>query len=356
MRSGGPSGSRVFSDQLSISGHSSPRVNELVFEVLRGSIVDGTLGHGLVLRESDVVDVFGVGRAPARMALHKLERVKLIRKRRGHGFEVAKPGGQPASDYGSLHEVGLALPEEYLATIGTRNWRQRIYPRVEKSIASCLVFGRFLINQSALAEYFGVSRTIAHEVLTTLERVGLVCQGSNARWYAGPMTLSGIKENYELRWLLEPEALKQSAPKLSRSTLEKAHKHVLDVEGQAQPDPEDLNQIELTLHSDIVLQCHNEQMRNVLRMCQLPVIVTYGTVVRSSRSGDLPSGVPETLYEHRAVLEHLLDGNIDAAAASLEAHIRHGFKMSLPHFLDPPPLDQEMIPPYMTAVLDSHKT
>ena len=332
------------------------RLNELVFEVLRGSIVDGTLGHGLVLRESDVVDVFGVGRAPARMALQKLERESLIRKRRGHGFEVAGAGGGPTSGHESLHDVGLVLPEEHLATIGTRNWRQRIYPRVEKSIASCLVFGRFLINQSALAEHFGVSRTIAHEVLTTLERVGLVRQESNARWYAGPMTVSSIKENYELRWLLEPEALRQSAPQLSRSAIEAARKHILDVEEQTQPDPEDLNQIELDLHSDIVLQCNNEQMRNVLRLCQLPIIVTYGTVVRSSRNGNLPSGVPETLYEHQAVLGHLLDGNIEAAAISLEAHIRHGFKMSLPHFLDPPPLDPDVIPPYMSAVPDLGRT
>jgi len=55
-------------------------------------------------------------------------------------------------------------------------------------------------------EHHGVSRTVAHEVLTRLERTGLVTQDVNQRWYAGPLTVDLLREHYEMGWLLEPIA------------------------------------------------------------------------------------------------------------------------------------------------------
>ena len=325
----------------------APRLNELVFGLLRTHIVGGVIEQGLILHERDIVDTLGVGRAPARMALQKLEEEKLIRKRRGHGFEVTSPGKKRVQTTKRLNDVPLILPQAFQENLRKRNWRQHIYPLVERRIASCLVFGRFLINQSALAEYFGVSRTIAHEVLMSLERVGFVRQGGNARWYAGPLTVEGIKESYELRLLLEPRALIQAAPHVRKSQLLEARQQVIDAQAQALPDPEVLNEIELRLHAGIVHKCTNQQMRNVLRNCQLPIIVTYGTVVRNSGKADVPSGIPETLADHRTVIELLIDNKVDTASAALQAHIRRGGELSLPHFENPPPLAPEAIPPYM---------
>lgn len=326
------------------------RINELVYDVLRRHIVEGTFDDGLVLRENDVATAFGVGRAPARMALRKLAGEDLIRKRRGHGFEVAPNGGPTASRHRSLADAGLILPPALAGQLAKRNWRQHIYPTVERAVASCLIFGRFHINQSALAGHFGVSRTVAHEVLTSLERVGFVRPGRNARWYAGPLTVDDLRESYQLRWLLEPEALKQAASGIPRQQLIEARERILRTQRAPRPEPEDLNDIEVALHTDIVLRCTNRQMRTVLRNCQLPVIVTYGTVVRSAPASLYGSGVPETLAEHLMVIDLLLAGRVDAAAAALEAHIRHGAELSLPHFCNPPPLTPDRLPPYMIQV------
>jgi len=328
------------------------RLNELVYSVLRRHIRDGVFDDGLVLREKAVADVFGVGRAPARMALRKLEGDSLVRKREGHGFVVAAGTGDPDSLHLPLLDAGLVLPRTLGERLAKRNWRQHIYPTVERTVASCLIFGRFRINQSALADFFGVSRTVAHEVLTSLEKVGFVSQGKNARWYAGPITVQDLKESYEMRWLLEPQALRQAAGAIPRDVLLRARDQHLEIQASATvPDPERLNDIELALHTDIVLQCTNRRMRDVLRNCQLPIIVTYGTVVRSAKPSALPSalpsGVPETLSQHLEIIELLLEGEVDAAAGKLEAHIRSGLEYSLPHFVNPPPLTPDRIPPYM---------
>jgi len=346
----GPRKRRSTLDEPATLGAPS-RINELVYGILHEHIVRGTFENGLVLRENDVAGIFGVGRAPARMALRKLAEEDLIRKRRGHGFEVARGTGlSVASKHRSLLEAGLVLPHALADKLAKRNWRQHIYPTVEKAVASCLIFGRFHVNQSALADHFGVSRTVAHEVLTSLERVGFVRQGRNARWYAGPLTIDDLQEGYQMRWLLEPEALKQAAPGIPRSQLLEARDRILRAQRDSRPDPDELNDIELALHRDIVLACTNRQMRTVLRNCQLPIIVTYGTVVRSDPARHLASGVPETLSEHMTVIDLLLAGHVEDAAKALEAHIRHGAEMSLPHFRNPPPLTRDRVPPYMVPV------
>lgn len=328
----------------------APHVNQLIFEVLRDHILGGVFEPGLVLRESAVSRAFGVGRVPSRMALEKLDSEKLIRKRKGHGYKVAVPGQRAPSRRRNLLEAGLVVPENLQEALSKRRWRQRIYPRVEEGVASCLVFGRFMINQSALAESFGVSRTIAHEVLANLERVGFVRHERNARWYAGPLSIESIKEMYELRWLLEPRALIQAAPNVSRAQLIQAREQIIAAQAKSLPHGDELNEIELALHAGIVHKCTNQRMRQALRNCQLPIIVTYGTVVRNSGNSQHRSGIPETLSEHRAVIELLLDGRVDKAAAALAAHIRHGMSLSLPHFTHPPPLNPDRIPPYMVQV------
>ncbi|MCG8510730.1 MAG: GntR family transcriptional regulator [Rhodospirillales bacterium] len=323
------------------------RLNELVFKILRDHIVDGAFENGLVLRENAVAEAFGVGRAPVRMALRRLEEEFLVSKRAGHGFQVSRGGTPKQSLHVPLAKAGLIVPPELNERLNKRNRRQHIYPTVERAVAACLTLGRFRINQSALAEHFGVSRTVAHEVLTGLERVGFVRQGRNARWYAGRLTVEDLRESYELRWLLEPVALLQAAPGLSRKRLTEARDQILRAQQKDLPDPEDLNDIEMALHTGIVLDCTNRQMRTVLRNCQLPIIVTYGTVVRRADTSRHKSGIPETLAEHLAIIDLLLDGRSEAASKALEAHIRHGSEMSLPHFVDAPAVATDSIPPYL---------
>ena len=324
-----------------------PRLNELVYSVLRQHIVDGSFADGLVLRENAVAEAFGVGRAPARMALRKLQDESLVRKRQGHGFVVAAHGSPGTSLHMPLEDAGLVLPMALGERVAKRNWRQHIYPAVEQTIASCLIYGRFRINQSGLADHFGVSRTVAHEVLTSLERVGFVRQERNARWYAGPLTVQDMEENYEMRWLLEPPALTQAAKLIPRDDLLRARDDILRVQAQEKRIPEDLNRVEFTLHTDLVLRCTNRQMRTVLRNCQLPVIVSYGTVVRNAAPITRPSGVPETLDQHLGIIDSLLAGEVGEAARQLETHIRHGYQYSMPHFVNPPPLASDRVPPYM---------
>src|SRR4029079_12776342 len=98
--------------------------------------------------------------------------------------------------------------------------------------------------------YYEVSRTVAHEVLTRLERVGLVTQDNNKRWYAGPLSEELLREHFEMRCLLEPIALgevigeipqAEIAEKLERAKRAATSRHTL----------EKIERLERDLHIDI---------------------------------------------------------------------------------------------------------
>ncbi len=322
-------------------------MSERIYAALRERIMEGALTPGLILREGELAETIGVGRTPARMALRRLQSDALVIKREGRGFCVAGEDSPGQEFRRPLRDLLPDLVGEIVAGAAIRPWRRGVYPTVERQIASCLVFGRFQINQTALADAFGVSRTIAHEVLVNLERIGFVRHEDNGRWYAGRLQPRELEEMYELRWLLEPVALRQAAPGLRPLQLVGLRSHLVKAIEAGEWNGEDLNDIETALHVDTVLRCTNRRMGNVLRYCQLPVIVSYATVLRGRDVRRSPTGIPETLAEHLEVVELLLAGRVDAAAQALEAHIRHGLEFTLPHFADPPALPADKLPPYM---------
>jgi len=238
----------------------------------------------------------------------------------------------------------VVLPADVAAELRVRNWRALIYSSVEKDVASCLLFGRFQIRSQVLAEHFGVSRTIAHELLLRLERVGLVRQEANARWYAGPLTPRRIKELYEMRILLEPAALFQAMPFVEPRAVKERLARVSNAEtAEARADPSLLHRLEVDLHHDIVLKCTNEELRDTLYRAQLPLI----TVHLSFGSHEEPQDIPQMIVMHKAVLGHLAEGRISEAAQALESHLRESSDSNPSRLAGLPPLGLAQLSPYL---------
>jgi len=292
------------------------RFHDAIYDLLRWEILAGGLPDGLLLRETDVGRFFGVSRAPASHALGRLWEEGLIHKHEGRGYII---GGRTGAKLRiSLREAGLRLPAEIALQLGYRNQRDRIYPDVERTVASALAFGPFQIGESDLAEYFHVSRTIAREVLTQLLRVGLVEQQKNGRWITATLTVQSIHDHYEVRILLEPLALAQASETISPAiiqrverTLRKAADHVADLGATA------MMQLERDLHHDIVLQCTNTAMRDAIYRSQLPLIATHITYEDTRNFHD----TQRVMLEHGSILAALMEGRIEEASAALRQHL-----------------------------------
>jgi len=315
---------------------------EVIYGVLRRHMSEAAFPPGLVLGETSVARAFGASRVPAAAALRRLHGEGAITEFEGRGYIV--PGGEPLRV--DLADAGLVLPAEIAATFATRSRHRLIHPQVEHEIAASLPYGRFLVNESALAEHYGVSRTVAHEVLTRLERSGLISRDSNRRWYAGPLDEKLLREHYEVRWLLEPTVLSQVAGSLEKAEIEKKIGLAQEA-AAAPPPPTTLERLEGDLHVDIVLRrCPNQQLRETIRRSQLPVIATHSTFAIDQTQGE----ISKMISEHLDILEHLLHGRYRKAASALEAHLRRslGSQVGLLLHLRQPPAGS--LPKYLTPI------
>lgn len=318
---------------------------ETIYEVLRAHLIEDRLTPGLVLGEANVARAFKASRIPAAAALKRLRDEGLIIDFGGRGYVAPTSGVAPKRLRLELSEAGLVLPAALEDDTTPRNIGLRIYPEVEHAVATCLAYGRFMLNESALAEHYGVSRTIAHEVLTRLARTGIIVQETNQRWYAGPLTSDAIREHYEMRWILEPVALRQAFPKFTAKELRARRDRVSGAE-QGDRAPATLERIEEDLHVDTVARCNNTQLLQAVRRSQLLLIATHSTFQRYQSRDE----ISRMLEEHRTIYDALLAGDVDGAAATLESHLHRSLRPNIEMMGRLGPLPDEMRVPYLTPV------
>ena len=316
---------------------------EVIYAVLRGHIEDGGLPPGLVLGEAAVARAFQASRVPAAAALQRLRREGLLRDFEGRGFLVGSSDAEPVRL--DLHEAGLRLPPEVASGLQIRNRRERIYPDVEHVIAGALPFGRFQVNESALAEHHAVSRTVAHQVLTQLERTGLVTQDVNQRWYAGRLTEDGLRDHFEMRCLLEPNALVQVMDELSPAEIAERLARVRKAAG-GRLTLDRIARLERDLHIDIVLRCRNRQLGEAIRRSQL-VLVAIHHAFDLYRDRAMISLM---LDEHIEIFCHMLEGRKESAGRALEAHLSRSLHQNIEIVRALGPLPAERRPPYLMQV------
>jgi DNA-binding GntR family transcriptional regulator len=316
---------------------------ELIHGVLRDHIVEGVFPPGLVLGETGVARAFSASRVPAAAALKRLQEDGLVEAFEGRGYVTAsRRNGKPVRL--DLFSAGLTLPPDLAGETKARNRHELLYPLVEHEVAACLAYGRFLLNESALAEHHKVSRTVAHEVLTKLDRTGLIARDSNQRWYAGPLTERLLREHFEMRWLLEPIALDQVAADLDPAELDAKRRRAAEARDGPRL-PSILEGLENDLHVDIVLRCPNQQLRETIRRSQLPIIATHSTYEHRSREE-----ISTMIGEHLEIFDCLRSGRHKQAVAALDAHLRRSLGSNLELIRRLKPLSQDSVPPYLVPI------
>jgi DNA-binding GntR family transcriptional regulator len=294
-------------------------LNEVIYATLLENLRAQALPPGLVIGEAAVGAAFGTSRAPALTALQRLAAEGYLVPGRKRGFLVGPPGAPPVRL--DLIGAGLRLPSDFAHVISQRVMRARLYPTVEREIAACLPYGRFQINELALAQHYGTSRTIAHEFLVRLERLNITRQ-DGSRWLAGPLRPEDLRDLYELRWLLEPVALSQAAPLTPHSEIEAAYGRARQCRAMARrPTARQLHAVERDLHTNIVMRATNREMVATIYRSQLPLMATNDTFLPRVTLRE----PKQMLDEHLAVLAPLRAGDVISASKALEAHLRSAF-------------------------------
>ena len=172
------------------------------------------------------------------------------------------------------------------------------------------------LRQDSLAAELGVSRIPVREALRQLETEGLVTFNPHAGAVVSSLSLSEIKELFELRALIESDQLRRAIPALTREELEVAE-DVLDAYEAAFRDRDIAAWGELNwkFHSTLLQPADRPLTMNLLhnlhnqsdRYTRLQLSLTHGEIRASE--------------EHRAILSAVQKRQIPRACALLRSHI-----------------------------------
>jgi DNA-binding GntR family transcriptional regulator len=288
---------------------------ELVASALRSNIVSGRLEAGLVLLEGPIASLMKTSRAPVQAALRILEEEKLIRRFGGRGYLVGRPGTSLVPVRRDIGELGLRIPNEIDAALQNRGLWEVVYEEVESAVAACLIFGEFRIIESELGDYYGVSRTVVRDVLGRLHERGIIAKTSSSHWIVGPLTAESVRERFQVRRLLEPEALRLAGDRIDLEKIAQLLEHER-ARDPAKQGAADWMQLERDLMEFCIFRAPNQHLVELIRHNQMPLAAASRALTKL--------GLPEdeiAVSEYLMLFELIAARAIDAAAIYLSNHL-----------------------------------
>ena len=285
-----------------------------ICDAVRTGIERGTLPPGAVLLEGPLAELFNSSRSPVKQALAQLESEGLLCRFQGRGLMVS---GTDRPLRLELTQEHLAIGDDTLADERTAT-ADLYYYEVEREILKRSLFGRFRVNELALARHYGVGRTVAREILLKAQLAGIVTKGEKAHWWIVPLNEERLRNLYQLRELLEPVALQAAAAYLPAAVLEEIQGR-LDRAMQRFPDLgiAELDQLEKDLHTDCLAFCPNREILEALGRSRASIISgkhMQSILMRTPRTDAF-------LDEHAAVVTRLAQGRPAEAADALLNHL-----------------------------------
>jgi DNA-binding GntR family transcriptional regulator len=287
-------------------------MQQRVYAHIKAMIEDGRIRPGERLLEVHVAKAFAVSRSPARRALEALCVDKTVRAAQGRGYVVE--GRHAGDDSGDLANIAEMVVEP------VPRWKQ-VYAEMEQQICIGVVYHSLRITEDRVAEHFDVSRTVARDALSRLHSIGVVGKDRQGRWEAERLTADRLRALYELRWLLEPQALIQSARTVPIERVRRAHEKLEQALNDIPALGSDIHiDLETDLHIELLSECPNRELLRVLER-------THSLLVSNPHRLNFCVGTPRahmesSLREHLDVLDLWLKQKPEAAADALRTHLQ----------------------------------
>lgn len=288
--------------------------------VLRGAIAEGALGTGTVLLEGPLAALFGSSRSPIKQALALLAQDGLVSRFDGRGVMVGDGRAPPNRVPVTAAMLGLdAADSESGGKVGIwQNAGQKLYYDVERALILRSVFGRFRVNELALARHFGVGRTVARDVLMQAQAAGIIAKDDKSHWYLVPLDADRFNDLYELRELLEPVAIRSAAGHVPPAELT-AMAARLEAVNAAYPrlDVAELDTLETDLHVRCIGYGRNSEILEALRRARC--LLVAGKHIQAALSHD--RHIDPFMDEHLDIIRALMETDGERAAGGLLHHL-----------------------------------
>jgi DNA-binding GntR family transcriptional regulator len=191
-------------------------------------------------------------------------------------------------------------------------------------IRSYILDGRFYgglhLREEELAHSLGSSRTPVREALRLLDAEGLVEITPHRGARVSSWSDEEIRETYALRFLLEGEAARRAAPRISDDSISKMADLCDRMESVVRSEIPDRFSVLADLNNTFHRTVH-ESSGDALLSSTLSSIVTV-SMVRNTFSTYSATELSRSLHHHRELLEALERRDSDWAEAIMRCHIQ----------------------------------
>jgi len=205
------------------------------------------------------------------------------------------------------------------STIDRRLDRPNLSDTVVETVRRMIVEGQLAagarINEVRLAAQLGVSRTPLREALGRLVAEGALIAAPRKGWFVAPLTAEELAQLYDIRPILDPEALRlaglPSGKTLAR--LESINRLM-----QAETDPERVIGLDDLWHLVLLSGCPNRVLVGMIEQVMLRTR-RYELALMRERPA-----VERAVDHHEAIVSAIRRGDLDGACAALKQNMQHG--------------------------------
>lgn len=167
-----------------------------------------------------------------------------------------------------------------------------------------------------LADELGISRTPVREAIRKLEQEGYVIMMPRRGTYVSDVSVSDIKEIFEIRSALESLATGLAARRIETNELETLQKLLTEIEGYIEKnDIEKIVETDVRFHEVLYQVSRNERLVGIIHNLK-EQLARFRTLSMS-----YPGRLLETLEEHRDMVEAIAEGDASAARDAAEHHM-----------------------------------
>ena len=199
-----------------------------------------------------------------------------------------------------------------MATLDGLTLQEKAYRMIRNQIIMCELPPGSPLNERALSEMIGVSRTPIREALNRLEHERLVTIISQKGATVTTITPQIIRDIYQLRDVLEPYVVSVVTPTFPEETLLEFRKVFID---NSPSKYEELLDMDSCLHYSIISAFGNAYLNAMMEN-----MYTQNERIRYL-STRMPQRLNESFDEHLAIVEAMLARDPQKAAAAMRNHL-----------------------------------
>ena len=194
---------------------------------------------------------------------------------------------------------------------------------VASSLREAITNGQFepgeKLDQDRIAEELEVSRTPVREALRTLQADGFVDIRPHYGAFIHRVSQDEIREVFEVRRVLEAEMVRQVTPLIPESVLDELDRWLSESRAQLEVG-------NITKHFETDVHFHQtllDSVQNGLLKEMLDSLTTRLFMVRRLAQSKPGPHIPESLQEHRGILQAIRERDSDKAVALMKQHLQH---------------------------------